>query len=174
MRPNTHISCEPWKDRAARRIAAASLLALALAFAAPFQHAAAAGGVYVSGQGIGLDQAFRQALTENSAGSGAPFWIVVAGAEIARVTKGGATGEIAGWMKTVRERGGLVYVCRADMMRAGIKEEELLEGVVSMYGYGARDWTGLLPARQDGIALPDNMGQSQLILKTCAGEGKPL
>jgi hypothetical protein len=54
------------------------------------------------------------------------------------------------------------------MLKIGIKEEDLLDGVAPMYGYGAKDWAGLLPARKDNIVLPDNQKQSRLILKTCA------
>lgn len=149
-------------------------LACLFAVAMPVQHALAeAGGVYVAGQGTGLDQTFSQALAENPRKAASPFWIVVAGQEIARATKNGASPAVAGWVNTARERGGLVYVCRSDMMRAGIKEGDLLDGVMSMYGYDAKDWAGLLPARKEGITLPDNMKQSQMILKTCAGTTKP-
>lgn len=145
-----------------------------IVFAAPAQYALAdAGGVYVVGQGKGLDQAFSQALAENPRKAASPFWIVVSGQEIARTTKNGASPAVAGWVHTARERGGLVYVCRSDMMRAGIKEGDLLDGVMSMYGYDAKDWAGLLPARKEGITLPDNMKQSQMILKTCTSETKP-
>lgn len=165
-------TCYAGNNKAAKSIAA---VLLALVFAAPLQQAAAAAsGVYVSGQGLALEQAFQQALADNPGKNGAPFWIIVAGGEIASMTKGGTTSALAGSMKMVRERGGLVYVCRSDMIRAGIKEEDLLEGVVSMYGYGPKDWSGLLPARQDALVLPDNMHQSQMILRTCAGEQKPL
>ena len=165
-------ACDAGTNKAAKSIAA---VLLAFVCATPLQQAAAAAaGVYVSGQGLSLEQAFQQALAENPGKAGAPFWIVVAGGEVARMTRNSPTSELAGSMKTVRERGGLVYVCRSDMMRAGIKEEDLLEGVVSMYGYGPKDWTGLLPARQDGLVLPDNMRQSQMILRTCTGEPKPL
>lgn len=134
---------------------------------------AESGGVYVAGQGSGLDQAFKQALAAHPHKEDKPFWIVIAGKEVSRVTKGGAGPSVTGWVNTVRERGGLMYVCRSDMMKAGIKEGDLLEGVISMYGYSAKDWAGLLPARKEGITLPTNMQQSQLILKTCAGEEKP-
>lgn len=144
-------------------------LVFVLAVAAPLQQAAAAsGGVYVSGPGSSVEQAFAQALAENPRKTNDAFWIVVAGAEVARMTKGSASPDIVAWTKTVRERGGLVYVCRSDLVRAGIREEDLLDGVIAMYGYGAKDWSGLLPARKDGIALPDNIKQSQLILRTCA------
>jgi hypothetical protein len=147
-------------------------LAMLLACAVPF-HDAVANGVYVSGQGVALDQSFRQALADNPKKSKNAFWIVVAGAEVRGLSKSGANADILGWLKSVRERGGNVFVCRSDLTRAGIKEEELLEGVVSMYGYGEKDWSGLLPAKRQEIVLPDSMKQSQLILKTCAGEPKP-
>ncbi|HEY0847119.1 MAG TPA: hypothetical protein VGE12_17250 [Noviherbaspirillum sp.] len=154
-----------------RRLAGAGAI---LALAIPVQHAAAGtGGVYVAGQGAGLDQAFSRALADNPAKSAAPFWVVVAGKEIAKTTKTGASPAVAGWIKTALDRGGLVYVCRTDMMNAGIREGDLLDGVHSMYGYDAKDWAGLLPARKEGITLPDNMQQSQQILKACAGNPKP-
>lgn len=144
-------------------------LMLALAVAVPVQQAAAAeGGVYVSGSGSSIEQAFTQALAENPRKTNGAFWIVVAGADAIRMTKSGASPDIVAWTKTARERGGLVYVCRSDLVRGGIREEDLLDGVIAMYGYGARDWSGLLPARKDGVALPDNIKQSQLILRTCA------
>lgn len=164
----------PKPARAATLIRKMVRAACVIAFAVPAQHVLAeTGGVYVAGQGTGLDQAFSQALSENPRKGATPFWIVVAGQEIARTTKSGASPAVNGWVNTARERGGLVYVCRSDMMRAGIKESELLDGVISMYGYDAKDWAGLLPARKEGITLPDNMKQSQMILKTCAGEAKP-
>lgn len=145
-------------------------LALLLAFAIPVHHAsAAAGGVYVAGKGTNLEQTLKQAIADNPGKSVPPFWIVIAGSEVSHV-KNGANISIQGGIKSVRERGGLVYVCRSDMIRAGIKEGDLLEGVTAMYGYDPKDWAGLLPARREGIRLPDNMSQSQLILKTCAGE----
>jgi intracellular sulfur oxidation DsrE/DsrF family protein len=147
-------------------------IAFLLACAAPF-HEAHASGVYVSGKGVALDQAFKQALADNPRKSKEAFWIVVAGTEVIGLTKSGANADILGWLKSARERGGNVFVCRSDMTRGGIKEEDLLDGVVSMYGYGEKDWSGLLPAKRQEIVLPDSMKQSQLILKTCAGEPKP-
>lgn len=153
-----------------RRMAHATCI---IAFAIPAQNAAAAsGGIYVAGQGTGLDQAFSQALADNPSRSASPFWVVVAGKEINRTTKAGASPAVAGWVNTTRERGGLVYVCRTDMMKAGIKEDDLLDGIHSMYGYDAKDWAGLVPARKEGIVLPDNMRQSQQMLKVCGGEPK--
>jgi hypothetical protein len=67
----------------------------------------------------------------------------------------------------------MVYVCRTDLMRRHLQEEDLLDGVTSVYGYGAEEWAGLLPAKRDAIALPENIRQSQLILRTCAGGDKP-
>lgn len=149
-------------------------LAFALACAAFVQPAVAvAGGVYVSGQGTSAEQAFSQALTENPARSKEPFWVVVAGADVARVTRSGAGQDSQEWTRRVIERGGMVYVCRTDLMRYGLKEEDLLDGVVSVYGYGAEEWAGLLPAKKEGIILPENIKQSQLILRTCAGNDKP-
>lgn len=147
------------------------LLMVGLVLAAPV--AAIAGGVYVAGQGTALDQAFVQALADNPRKAVKPFWIVVAGNDAARLTKERSTPDIRQQLKSAKERGAEVYVCRSDLVRMGVKEEDLLDGVVSMYGYGAQDWSGLLPARKDGIALPEDMKQSQLILKTCAGEPKP-
>jgi hypothetical protein len=147
------------------------LLVIGLALAAPV--AAIADGVYVAGNGTALAQAFDQALAENPRKGDKPFWVVVSGKEVASLTKSRSNADTLQKLKTAKERGAEVYVCRSDLVRAGIKEEELLEGVVSMYGYGTQDWSGLLPARKDGIALPADMRQSQLILKTCAGEPKP-
>lgn len=147
------------------------LLVIGLALAAPV--AAFAGGVYVAGQDTALSQAFGQALADNPQKSGKPFWIVVAGRDTALLTKTRSSPETRHLLKTAKDRGAEVYVCRSDLVRAGIKEDELLDGVVSMYGYGPQDWAGLLPARKDGIALPSDMKQSQLILKTCVGEAKP-
>jgi len=143
-----------------------------LACAIPFHHAIA-DGVFVSGHGVTLEQSFKRALADNPRKSKAGFWVVIAGPEVSALSKRGANAEILSWVKGVRERGGNVFVCRSDMTHAGIKEEDLLDGVVSMYGYGEKDWSGLLPAKRHEIVLPDNMQQSQLILKTCAGQPKP-
>ncbi|HYD61235.1 MAG TPA: DsrE family protein [Noviherbaspirillum sp.] len=145
------------------------LLVIGLALAAPV---AAAAGVYVAGNGTSAAQAFEQALAENSRASGKPFWIVVSGKETEALTKGRASADMRKQLTSARERGAEVYVCRADLIRAGIKDEELLDGVVAMYGYDTQDWAGLLPARKEGIVLPADMKQSQLILKTCAGDTK--
>jgi hypothetical protein len=153
---------------AAKRTVNAALAVFAFAFAPLEQASAAAGGVYVSTQSSDLGQTFGQALAENPARARTPFWIVVAGPGVARMTRKDAGAEVTDWMKTVRARGGIVYVCRSDMLKTGIKEEDLLDGVAPMYGYGAKDWAGLLPARKDNIVLPDNQKQSRLILKTCA------
>lgn len=146
------------------------LAALALMFAAPA--GAFANGVYVAGQGVTLTQALSQALAENAGSKKAAFWVVVAGDQIKLATKKGTSADVQEKLKTVLARGGQVYACRSDMAHAGIKDEDLLEGVISMYGYSERDWSGLLPARPDRIQLPQDMKQSQLILKTCAGEPK--
>lgn len=132
----------------------------------------AGGGVFIAGQGIGMQQTFNEALTANPAKSPEPFWVVVSGEDIKQMTKNGAGADSKEWIRQVVERGGFVYVCRNDLMQNGVKEEDLLDGVTSVYGYGADEWAGLLPAKKEGILLPDNIKQSQLILRTCAGNGK--
>jgi hypothetical protein len=144
------------------------LLIAGLALAAPV--AAFAGGVFVAGNGTGIGQTLDQALAENPRKSDKPFWVVVAGKDAASLTKSRSSADLQQKLKTAKERGAEVYVCRSDLVRAGIGDDELLDGVVPMYGYATQDWSGLLPARKDGIALPQDMKQSQLILKTCAGE----
>lgn len=146
------------------------LIVIGLAIAAPA--VAVAGGVYVAGEGVSLSQALGQALADNPKKSDKPFWIVVSGTEAGLITKTRSTPDTRHMVSTAKERGAEIYVCRSELVRAGIKEEDLLDGVVSMYGYSQQDWTGLLPARKDGIALPADMKQSQRILKTCAGEPK--
>ncbi|WP_420474906.1 hypothetical protein [Noviherbaspirillum sp. ST9] len=147
-----------------------ALIVIGLAIAAPA--VAVAGGVYVAGEGVPLGQALGQALADNPKKSDKPFWVVVSGTDAGLLTKTRSDPDIRSMVKTAKERGAEIYVCRSDLVRVGIKEEELLDGVVSMYGYGTQDWAGLLPARKDGIALPTDMKQSQRILKTCAGEPK--
>ncbi|OWW20666.1 DsrE family protein [Noviherbaspirillum denitrificans] len=142
------------------------LVLIVLALAVPV--AAMAGGVYVAEQGRPLAQTMGQALADNPHKSDKPFWIVVAGADAGLLTRTRSTQDLRQMLKTAKERGAEVYVCRSDLVRAGIRDEELLDGVVSMYGYGPQDWSGLLPARKDGIALPSDMAQSQRILNTCA------
>ncbi len=161
-------------DNRFRNIRAWVRLALLLACAAPAPHALAAeGGVYVAGQGTSVDQALQQALADNGGKSIDRFWVIVSGADVRQVTKGEANKDVLAWVRRVRERGGIVYVCRADLGRHNIKEDELLDGVIEIYGYGKKDWSGLLPARKEGIVLPKNMRQSQLILKTCGEDGNP-
>lgn len=145
-----------------------ALIVIGLAIAAPA--VAVAGGVYVAGEGVPLGQALGQALADNPKKSEKPFWVVVSGTDTGLLTKTRSSHDTRSMVKTAKERGAEIYVCRSDLVRAGIKEDELLDGVVSMYGYGPQDWAGLLPARKDGIALPADMKQSQRILKTCAGE----
>ena len=134
---------------------------------------AASGGVYIAGQGMSLEQAFEQALAEHPGAARDTFWIVAAGDEAARLAGTGSGSALSEALKKVRGRGGVVYVCRSDMMIKGIKEEDLPEGVASVYGYGSQEWAGLLPARKEGVVLPENLQQSQLILRTCAGDGMP-
>lgn len=146
------------------------LIVIGLAIAAPA--VAIAGGVYVAGEGVSLTQALAQALAENPKKSDQPFWIVVSGTESGLLTKTRSNHDMRNMVRTAKERGAEIYVCRSELVRAGIKEEDLLDGVVSMYGYRQQDWAGLLPARKDGIALPADMKQSQRILKTCTGDPK--
>lgn len=148
-------------------------LALPIACAAALHPAqAASGDVYVAGQGISLEQAFMQALAENPGKPKEAFWIVVAGTDAARLSKAKAGAELVERVKAVRARGGVVFVCRSDLTRSGIQEGDLLDGVAPVYGYGRQDWAGLLPARKDGIAMPESSVKSQLILRTCTGEDK--
>jgi intracellular sulfur oxidation DsrE/DsrF family protein len=130
------------------------------------------GAVYVSGQGFSIDQAFNQAFAENPAKSKDRFWIIVAGDEVGRLTKSEANKDVQAWVERARARGGIIYACRSDLARHAITEDELLHGVAEIYGYGTRDWSGLLPAKRDGIILPQNILQSQQILKTCADDKK--
>lgn len=148
-------------------------IALSAALIAAVPAAVAADNVYVAGQGNTVDQAFTQALAENAGKTKNHFWIVVAGPDVARFTKAKAGAGIAERVKTVRARGGVVFVCRSDLNRQGVREEDLLDGVASVYGYGTQDWAGLLPAkREEGLAMPKDMKQSELILKTCSGDAK--
>ena len=149
------------------------LIVVGLALAAPV--VAHAGGVYVAEPGVPFAKAMGQALADNPQKSDKPFWIVVSGADTALLTKTRSSDDTRQLVRTAKERGAEIYVCRSELVRAGVKEEDLLDGVVSMYGYGPKDWSGLLPARKDGLALalPADMKQSQRILKTCAGEPKP-
>lgn len=146
------------------------LIVIGLVIAAPA--VAVAGGVYVAGEGVPLGQALGQALADNPKKSEQPFWVVVSGTDAGLLTKTRSNPDMRHMVKTAKERGAEIYVCRSELVRAGIKEDELLDGVVSMYGYAPQDWAGLLPVRKDGIALPADMKQSQRILKTCAGEPK--
>lgn len=126
------------------------------------------GGVYIADQSFSIEQAFGQALAESGGRTDARFWVIVSGADAGRMTKSGAGAQVAEWVQRVRERGGIVYVCRSDLMRHGINEDELLDGVEQAYGYSAKDWAGLMSARKD-MALPESIQQSQLILRTCSG-----
>lgn len=155
------------------RVASVTGMAIALACMGSARPAIAGGGVFIAGQGSAMEQTFNEALTANPAKSKEPFWVVVAGNDIKRMTKSGAAQEDKEWIKSVNARGGMIYVCRNDLMRNGLKEEDLLDGVRSVYGYGADEWAGLLPAKKEGILLPENIKQSQLILRTCAGGPNP-
>lgn len=142
---------------------------LLLACVTASQHATAeTSGVYVAGQGTSLEQVFGQALSGSKGKKN--FWVVAAGKEAARLSKNGAGKDLQQSLNTVRERGGVVYVCRSDLLRAGIKEEDLLDGVASVYGYGAQEWAGLLPAKRTQAVFPTDATQSQRILKTCTGD----
>lgn len=151
-----------------RRVRAGALAALLALPAGAF-----AGGVFVAGAGATLEQAFNVALAENPRKSAGAFWVVVSGSEVEGLAQGRASADIRRKLKLARERGGEVFVCRSDLTRAGLMEQDMLDGVVAMYGYGEQDWAGLLPARRQSIVLPEDMKQSQTILKTCAGQPKP-
>lgn len=129
------------------------------------------GGVYVSGQGFTLEQAVDQALAESARRDNERFWIVVSGSEVGRVTKTGAGGEIVERIRKVRDLGGAVYVCQSDLARHAISEEELLEGVERISGYGTP--APGFPAAQAGSGLPSSVPQSRLILRSCADEEEP-
>lgn len=163
------------KSGASRRgMRALAQLSLMLAGAAPAaQSLASDEAVYVAGRGTSVEQAFNQALTNTAHEPNDRFWVVVSGGDVRRVTRGRADKDVLAWVQRVREQGGMVYVCRGDLAREGIREDELLDGVAEIYSYDKKDWSGLLPARKEGIILPESMRQSQLILKTCAGEELP-
>jgi len=145
-------------------------IGLLLACVAASQHSAAnTKGVYVAGKGATLEQAFGQALEEGGSAKEA-FWIVASGAEATRLTRSAAAQNMLRSLHTVRERGGHVYVCRSDLLRAHIKEEELVDGVASVYGYGTHEWAGLLPAKKMEIVLPKDDTQAEAILNTCSGD----
>lgn len=147
-------------------------LVLSLAFATAFSPAqAATDGIYVAGQGSSVEQAFSQALAENQ-GKKQAFWIVVAGPDVARFSKAKANAALTERVKAVRAQGGVVFVCRSDLNRNRVKEEELIDGVASVYGYGQQDWAGLLPAKKEEVALPESTRQSELIVRTCSGNEK--
>ena len=151
-----------WRKRAL------SFMALVALIVPVWAHA---DGVYIAGPGASVEQVLSQALAENGGPKGT-FWIVISGDQVLRIAKKSASPEIRTKLNTALERGGEAYACRTDLNRAGIREEDLLDGVVAMYGYSARDWAGLLPPRKDGIALPKDMKQSQRILQACAGSPK--
>lgn len=160
------VSQQAWKSAVRLFMTVGFLLISALTS----QHAAAeSSGIYVAGQGATLEQTFGQALG-NAKGKTDPFWIVAAGTEAGRLSKSRAGQELQRSFNAVRERGGIVYACRSDLLRAGITEEDLLDGVTSVFGYGAQEWTGLLPVRRTESVLPKDEAQSQRILKTCSGD----
>ncbi len=149
-------------------------IVFALLCAVPLQQVeAASGDVYVSGQGIAVEQAVQQALMENPRESKEAFWIIVAGPAIAEVTKNGSGQGIREALRQVRERGGMVYACRADLARYGVREEDLLDGVIAVSGYGANDLAAAQAPATDGIALPESTRRSQLIFRTCADDDGP-
>jgi len=156
--------------RSARHPLLRLLVVVGLALAAPV--AAFAGGVYVAGQGTSFGKVMGQALSDNPKKSDQPFWIVVSGSDAALLTRSRSSPDTRQMVKTARDRGAEVYVCRSDLVSAGIRDDELIDGVVPMYGYAQKDWSGLLPARKDGIALPADMKQSQRILSSCGGDPK--
>lgn len=158
------------QNRTSRRIF--QKLALSIAFAAAFSPAQAeTDGVYVAGKGHSVDQVFNQALAEHQ-GKKQAFWIVVAGPDVVRFSKAKANAALIDKVKTVRAKGGVVFVCRSDLNRNRVREEELVDGVASVYGYGPQDWAGLLPAKREEVALPEGVQQSALIIKTCSANEK--
>lgn len=151
-------------------IKSVGLVGLMLASAMASQHAAAEPSrIYVAGHGTTLEQAFTQALG-NATDKKDHFWIVAAGAEAGRLSKNRIGQELKRSFSAVREQGGIVYACRSDLLRAGIKEEDLMEGVASVYGYGSHEWAGLLPAKRAESVFPKDAAQSQRILSTCSGD----
>jgi len=147
-------------------------LALCIAFAAAFTPARAeTDGVYVAGKGSSVEQTFNQALADTQ-GKKQAFWIVVSGPDVVRFSKGKANAALVDKVKMVRAKGGVVFVCRSDLNRNRVREEDLVDGVASVYGYGSQDWAGLLPAKREDVALPEGVQQSSLIIKTCSGSEK--
>lgn len=147
-------------------------MALSIACAAAFSPAyAEADGVYVAEKENSVDQVFNQALAAHQ-GKKQAFWIVVAGPDVVRFSKAKANATLIDKVKAVRAKGGVVFVCRSDLNRNRVREEDLVDGVASVYGYGPQDWAGLLPAKREEVALPQGVQQSSLIIKTCSGNEK--
>lgn len=151
-----------------RNFRVAVLVAL-LAF--PVVEASAAnaeeGGVYISGQGASFDQAVAQALAERSR-ENARFWIVVSGSEVGKLTRSPVNAEVAERIRQLRELGGAIYVCESDLERQAISEDELLDGVERVAGYGTAK-PGF-PAPQPESGLPASTAQNRLILRSCADD----
>jgi len=166
--PAQQITAYPWANliRSSPRIAF-----LLICLAASHVAAAEVKDVYVAGRGVSLEQAFGNALKEVK-GEKRNFWVVATGTEATRLTKDSAEQRVLRSLNAVRERGGVVYACRADLLRAGVKDDDLLDGVASIYGYGAQEWAGLLPVRKTAVVLPKEGAQAQLILATCSGDSQ--
>jgi intracellular sulfur oxidation DsrE/DsrF family protein len=165
------IACVPWcpcrsqLERNFRGVAAASLLAF-VAMASPAVMAEE-GGVYISGQGVSFDQAVTQALAERSH-ENVRFWIVVSGSEVGKLTRSPANVEVAERIRQLRELGGVIYACESDLEQQSISEDELLDGVERVAGFGAAKPGFPVPQPESG--LPASNVQNRLILRSCAGE----
>jgi intracellular sulfur oxidation DsrE/DsrF family protein len=163
------IACAPRRARGAkpernfRCIAAAVLLACTAVQASAAN--AQEGGVYISGQGASFDQAVEQALAERSR-QNARFWIVVSGSEVGKLTRSPVNAEVAERIRELRELGGVIYACESDLERQAISEDELLDGVERVAGYGAAK-PGF-PVAQAENGLPASVPQTRLILRSCA------
>lgn len=155
----------PKADRHFRCIAVAALLAFAAVEASAAN--AEEGGVYISGQGASFDQAVAQALAERSR-ENARFWIVVSGSEVGKLTRNPANAEMAERIRQLRELGGVIYACDSDLERQAISEDELLDGVERVAGYGAT--RPGFPVAQPESGLPAGNSQNRLILRSCADE----
>src|SRR3990167_3578644 len=112
------------------------------------------GPVYVVDQGVSLEQAIGQALVENQLLHQQRFWIVISGRAAALATNKGATPTQQNLIKQVRERGGLIYVCRADLAALEIEPSELLSVIRAVRGFGAAQEDAPFPAQSGEILLP--------------------
>ena len=151
------------------RWAVAALVLAATAANAPAA-SAAAGGLYIAGDGFSFNSAAERALAHNPRGQ--RFVLLVLPREAAALGER-ATPSQRRLRDRVRLGGGVLLVCQRDLDNGRIAAAGLLEGVVPVRGWPAAGERSLAPgqrtyANEDAALLPASNEALRRLRATCS------